>query len=239
MIHYVTVATETKQYLPYLKKLLPELVILGMDTKWEGFIYKFKLIIEYTKNIDDNDIVCFIDAYDVLPTKKIVNIENKFKKFHEMNTQIKMVIAYEFSENEFSEIFSKNYFGLFNNNRLNSGNYIGYSKDINHILSFILKNNPDMDDDQIELTKYANKFPNDIYIDKEKIFFNVITKSLQYINIDNNNYEYGFLHANGNGFLDIFLYDHHNIKIDLIENIKIHFNNYCDFFKKVNIYSTK
>jgi hypothetical protein len=237
MIHYLTVATEEKQYLPYLKQLLPELVILGMNTKWEGWIYRFKLVIEYTKTIDDNDIICFIDAYDVLPTKKISNLENNFKKFREMNTNVKMVIGYDLVENVLIEKMEEKWFGSFNNNRLNAGSYIGYSKDINHILTYIVTNNPNMDLDQTELTKYANEFQNDIYIDTEKLFFNIVTKPLEYIQTNNYNYDYGFIHANGNGFLNDFLYDHHNIKIDPIENLSIHIGNYYDFLKKWSTYS--
>lgn len=237
MIHYITVATDSKLYLPYLKQLLPELIILGMNTKWEGYIYKFKLLINYLKTIDENDIVCFMDAYDVLPTKKIINLEQNFRNFHKNNSNIKMVIGYEYSENLIMESLSKNYFGTVNNHRLNSGNYIGYCKDILYILTFLLTNNSNMIDDQIELTKYANQFPTEIHIDTEKKFFNVIHNPLSYININTNNYEYGFIHANGNGFLDIFLYNHHNIIINPIDNINIHYNNYSDCLKKIKYYS--
>ena len=35
MIHYVCVATESKLYFPYLKQLIPELVVLVMNMKWK------------------------------------------------------------------------------------------------------------------------------------------------------------------------------------------------------------
>lgn len=74
MIHYVCVATKSKLYFPYLKQLLPELTVLGMGTKWKGFIMKYELLGEYLKILNnDNDIVCFIDAYDILPTKNTLN----------------------------------------------------------------------------------------------------------------------------------------------------------------------
>ena len=42
-IKYVCVATEMKLYLPSLKQLIPDVVILGLHTPWEGFITKYKL----------------------------------------------------------------------------------------------------------------------------------------------------------------------------------------------------
>ena len=74
-----------KLYLPYLKLLIPDLVILGMNTKWEGFITKYKLLLAYLNNINnaisDDDIICFIDAYDVLPTKRMNDLEKTYKEF--------------------------------------------------------------------------------------------------------------------------------------------------------------
>ena len=73
--------------------MLPELVVLGMGMKWKGLIMKYDLMIKYLKTLNDDDIVCFIDAYDVLPTKNIVKLEKKFVKFSEKHSKVKMVVG--------------------------------------------------------------------------------------------------------------------------------------------------
>ena len=56
MIHYVCVATESQLYFPYLKQLLPNLVVLGMGMKWTGYMMKCQLIVEYLRSLNNNDV---------------------------------------------------------------------------------------------------------------------------------------------------------------------------------------
>jgi hypothetical protein len=69
-IHIVTVATESKYYFPYLvescKKHGLNLEVLGFGEKWTGFNMRFRLMTDYLKQLPENDIVCFVDGYDVL-----------------------------------------------------------------------------------------------------------------------------------------------------------------------------
>jgi hypothetical protein len=228
MIYYITVATEEKLYLPYLKQLLPELVILGMNTKWEGWVYRYKLIIKYLDLLNENDIVCFMDAYDVLPTKNIVQLEDKFVEFMKHNPEVKMIVGYEIIDNKFMENYIQSIMGTVNNDRINAGTYIGYVKNIKHILSSILVDNPNMQDDQLELTKYANKFPNEIYIDKQTCFFKVFVEPLQNIEISKNQ-SYCFVHAAGNGLLENMSLSEYGIIVNDLDK----YNNYKDNLKSV------
>ena len=74
-LHIVTVATESKYYFPYLvescRKYGKELEVLGYGEKWKGFNWRFKLMIEYLKNLNPSHIVCFIDGYDVICTRNL------------------------------------------------------------------------------------------------------------------------------------------------------------------------
>jgi hypothetical protein len=232
MIHYVCVATESILYLPYLKQLLPELVVLGMGMKWRGFIMKYELIIEYLESLKDDDIICFVDAYDVLPTKNIIKLERKFIKFSKKHPNVKMIVGGGVTQNSIQEFFND---VVFDNSKINSGTYIGYVKNIKHILLFILQQN-NIQDDQVELIKYAKQNPNDIYCDIKHNFFYVISTPLQQIKL--NNKKCSFIHANGNGCLENFLLQHHNIQIDT----SVTFNNYIIHFykiiKKFYIYKT-
>jgi len=243
MIKYICIATEMKLYLPYLQKMIPELVILGMNTKWEGFITKYKLLLAYLNNSDndnkikDDDIICFIDAYDVLPTKRINELEETYKAFETAHPQVRIIVGYDKVDNVFHEYLSKNIFGTIGDDdtRLNSGQFIGRSKNIKHIINYILENTIEFKTDQIELTKYTNQFKDDIYIDKEQIMFYVKSKPLQQVTMYHTR-KSSFIHANGNGFLETFLEEEHGIKVSRKELYNNYMNNIQGCFKKLVLY---
>ena len=234
VVQYICVATENKLYLPYLKQLVPELVILGKNKKWNGFITKFKLIYKYLKTLNDDDIVCIIDAYDILPTKNIHRIENRFNKIMDKNPKVKMIIGYDKNDSDMIESFSQDLFGSIDGE--NGGNYIGYVKNILDIYRIILQNE-DFEDDQIEITKYANKFPEHIYIDKNKILFNVVNQPLIQ-NDKDENCKSCFIHANMNGFLEDFLLSEHNIIVSHSEKLQNFKDNIDGIIKKIIYYET-
>ena len=242
-IKYVCVATEIKLYLPYLKKLIPELVILGLNEKWEGFITKYKLLNRYLSlpEISDDTIVCFIDAYDVLPTKNIINLEKKYQDFSRENHNVKMIVGYDIVDNVVHEHLCQDIFGTVDDMRLNSGQFIGTAKNIREIISYILNNTSNFQTDQIELTKYTNKFKNDIYIDNENVFFYVKSRPLKQVVLPTtvlNSAGAGpaFIHANGNGFLGDFLFKEHSIRISIKERILHFIENLKGALRKVIIY---
>ena len=241
MIHYVCIATENKFYLPYLKQLIPNLIILGMNMEWEGYIMKPKLVNKYLKKLHNNDIVCIIDAYDILPTKNIVNLEKKFIDFCKNNPQVKMIVGSEKHDNniikkKLSKIIFKEYEGYI----INAGQMIGYVKNIKHYYEYILslpktyleKNH---NDDQIILTKYTLKLnnKNKVYIDKKNNFFYVNSEMLQQITIPNSNV--CFVHAAMNGLMDNYLLEHHNINIEMKDKSTMYKEHLKQLVKK-NIY---
>jgi len=234
MIHYICVATKSKLYFPYLKQLIPQLVVLGMGMKWTNYSLKIKLLMEYLETLKDDDIVCFIDAYDVLPTNNIVKLERQFVKFINKNSEVKMIVGGGVIKNRIQKIGNDL---VFEKSPINSGTYIGYVKQIKHIWSIVLEKT-NISDDQVELIKYAKKNPKDIYIDSRNDFFCVVSKPLKQVNL-NGNKKCSFIHANGNGCLEDFLLEHHDIYVDLktrIANYTIHLNT---IIKKVKIYTKR
>ena len=125
MIHYICVATKSKLYFPYLKQLIPQLVVLGMGMKWTDYSLKIKLLMEYLETLKDDDIVCFIDAYDVLPTNNIVKLEKQFVKFINKKSEVKMIVGGGVIKNRIQKIANDLVFG---ESPINSGTYIGYVK---------------------------------------------------------------------------------------------------------------
>ena len=228
-IKYVCVATEMKLYLPSLKELIPDLVILGLHTPWEGFITKYKLLTAYLSEIKDDTLICFIDAYDVLPTKQLAHLESKYRAFRKINTQAKIIVGYDKVDNSLHEFASRLIFGTVDDMRLNSGQFIGRAKDVREVIDYILKQS-EFQTDQIELTKYANQFKDHVYIDVKQEFFYVKSLPLREVvlpgragpkSIQSTQSPSAagpaFIHANGNGFLFQFLKEEHDLLLSLPE----------------------
>jgi len=242
MIHYVCIATENKFYLPYLKQLTPNLIILGMDMKWEGYMMKPKLVNEYLKTLHNNDIVCIIDAYDILPTKNIVNLEKKYINLCKKKSDIKMIVgSEEVHYNSIKKRLSNTIFKEYEGCTLNAGQIMGYVKNIKYYYNYILSLpksylEDNYNDDQIILTKYIlslnNK--NEVYIDKNKYFFHVGCKPLQQITVPNSNV--CFVHAAFNGLMDKFLLEHHNIDITMKDKSIIYKESLKQMIKKTIYY---
>ena len=215
-LHIVTVATESKLYFPYLvescKKNGKELEVLGMGETWQGFNWRYTKIIEYLTTLPDNDIVCFVDGYDVLCCRNLQELPYIFTQIREQ-TGCKIVVANEIGS-MFSYFFSNIYFDKNNNNYINSGTYIGYVFDLLEILPQIYKLNPRNDaDDQILMQQYCQKNADIIYCDIENKLFLTLVYPLEefskYVTINNssqlityNSENPFFIHAANNGFLN-------------------------------------
>jgi hypothetical protein len=190
----VTVATHSERYFPVLqescKRYNSKLDVLGWGEKWQGFGWRFQLVKDFIVDLDDNEVVCFIDGYDVLLLRPIEEMELKFK-FLFPPTKSKIVIAHDDIQGLFmtlcSEIaFYKNV-NVFREKRMNAGTYMGYVKDVKRMFDE-LKVKSD-DDDQMLLINYAkqNKDLFEIDIDKDfflttgNAFFDFINKNMKIV----------------------------------------------------------
>lgn len=228
-LHIVTVATDSEFYFPYLKKSCSSnginLEVLGFGEKWEGFNWKYAKMIQYLKTIDSNDIVCFVDGYDVICTRNLHNLIDEFYKLKK-RTLSKIIVGYNNNNNNNNKYFVALYFGTCNNTLLNSGTYIGTCGDILNVLKEVYNLNPDNSaDDQVLLTNYCIKHPKDVYVDVDNELFLSLACPLQELDkfitiidnkitnnktIDNkiiykdgnNNNNPFFVHAPGGGYLD-------------------------------------
>ena len=211
-LHIVTVATSDEFYFKYLVKSChangTELKVLGWGEKFEGFNWKYIKMIEYLQTINSNNIVCFVDGYDVICTRNLNELNSEFEKIKKI-TNSKIIVSHG---NNLNETLMTFYFGKCNDKLLNSGIYIGNAGDLLEILKEINQLNSDSDaDDQVLLTNYCKMYPKKIYVDIDNDLFLSMSRPLQeisdFVTVDQNVVSYNdknpfFVHAQGGGYLD-------------------------------------
>jgi len=211
-MHIVTVATHSQYYFPYLvescKRNGSELVVLGFGEKWLGFNWRYKKMVEYLSTLPKEEVVCFVDGYDVICTRNLNELESEFYKIKQKN-KCKMVVGHE--KAYLFNIIGQYYFGKCKNTNLNSGTYIACAGEMKNIIQKIYELNPnDNADDQVLMTKYC-KQSNDLYIDEKNELFLTLSNALYDVN-KHVTYEKGeliyqnqhpfFIHASSYGNMD-------------------------------------
>jgi hypothetical protein len=244
--HIVTVATHSQYYFPYLvetcKKNGKELTVLGYGEKWEGFNWKYKKVLEYLMKLDGEDIVCFVDGYDVICTQNLTKLPEKFMEL-KRETNCKIIVGEQkiIVNNMFSymcELALKYYFGKCKDYSLNSGTYIGKVVDLLELIKSILNiNSMNNADDQILITKYCKIRPTDITVDTDNKLFLTLGSPYQeidkYLEFRDNKVYYQnnapfFIHGAGQTYLDNIL-----IQLNYNYNDKINQKIYNDYYNNI------
>ena len=169
-IYYVTYATHSFSMFEELvnNEFNIKITVLGYGKKWNGFMDKINSVMEFSKTINDNDIIVFIDGFDSKVNKNTSGLLNEFYKY---NCDILVSADPVNKNNIFLYYASKRVFGIADGDTIaNSGLYMGYAKAINKLCKKILEKN--ILDDQEGFNKYFNK--QSMKIDfNNKIFHNV------------------------------------------------------------------
>ena len=209
----ITISTEIKFYMNFLiesiKRNGNELIILGLGQKWLGFNWRNKLILDYIKTLNKDEVVVVIDGYDVLCLRNLNLLEEVFIKIRNRE-KCKIIVGNEIHITHINKFIAQFIFGTCKEKSLNAGTYISYADDLEFILKQIItiNNNNDADDQKL-LTEYCNLNNDVVYIDDKNEIFLTIIKHLSQINelefIDdtikyNNNYPF-FIHV-PNGLID-------------------------------------
>ena len=157
--HVFTVATEldkAKKLIHSCQKNDVELNVLGSDWEWTGGDMtagpgggmKVNLLKPIIQQIDDNDVVMFLDGYDVFVNENISVIINRYLDF-----RAKVVFAAEkvcWPDERLASLFPE----VDGYKYLNSGCFIGVASELKRILEEPIK---DSDDDQYYYqTKYLS-----------------------------------------------------------------------------------
>jgi hypothetical protein len=181
--HVCTVATRQNKGLDQLlescKRHAISIDVLGFGKKFRGFSEKLLLMQDYLKTLPDDDIVLFVDAYDVLFLADQKTILDTFLKMHKP-----FVISGDkgcFPFRELGDQFPESPTSF---RYLNAGGYIGY---VGHIRKLIHDLAPFQaeDDDQGLMLKHFLKHPEAYSIDHAcKLFLTTATLTEKDILID-------------------------------------------------------
>ncbi len=250
-LHIITVATDIKYYMPYLiesiKKNNNELTILGLNMKWLGFNWRYKIMREHLSKLPEDDIVCFCDGYDVLCLRDLNELINEFNRI--ITREYSKIICCDDLTFRRSKYLSGFFFKCnpWAHDVINGGFYMGRVKDIKNML-YVISTYSTLDnmDDQMLINIFNEKNPGVIYIDKYCEIFYTICKTKQdlskFIKFNNNkiytlyNTRPFFIHAAFYGYLDNIIiklgynYDYNNRVEDSINNI------YSNSMVKKNIF---
>jgi hypothetical protein len=177
----VTIATKNERYYPYLKLSAErngyELVTLGWGEKWQGFVWKFEIMKEYLRSLNENEIVCFVDGYDVIILQDVNVLEKNFNDIT-FGDKSKIVLALEKETDSYlGNLITSTWTNFFsykcNNKLINSGTYIGYSSTLLDTFNSICKEFECKhdSDDQVLLQKYCAKRSDRFIFDTESNLF--------------------------------------------------------------------
>jgi hypothetical protein len=158
----VTYATHERGYFKTLKQSCPDIVVLGMGTQWQGFRDKVNGVMEFCRSRPPNDIVCFVDGFDsvVLDASTLCD---KFKAF-----DADLVFSHDSTTASFATKYIQDkLFGKCQDQRLNSGMYVGYT----HAICTFWEGMQSGQDDQTFATHQCRTAHHNLAIDASRTLF--------------------------------------------------------------------
>jgi hypothetical protein len=172
MIHVITFATHAEGNFNNMinNSYGIKIKVLGWGKKWTGFKMKYIYVYNYIKKLNDDDIIIFLDGFDVNINGYLEDALKIFKK-----NNYKVLFSKQNNNNFFDFFFLKKVFNPYNEKYiLNTGLYMGYVKYLKILLDESLKLK--CNDDQRNMNILKNKY-NFINIDINNEIFENISKS--------------------------------------------------------------
>ena len=140
---------------------------------WKGNITKIIEMKKIINTYDDNDIIVFTDAFDVLISGNTSEIIGNFQSYNcDILVGAELNCFPEKFKKKFDEIMPKN----IKNKYINSGGYMGYAKNIKLLLEWMNNNRGKIGSDQRVMSKFFIEHFN-------KINIKLDTKSLIFQNM--------------------------------------------------------
>lgn len=149
----------------------PHVEVLGWGQPWKGFMDKFNGVLEYTKTVDDETVIIFLDGFDSWINGSPERAVEFFKQ-----SGIGLLVSLDTSPR--GNLLTKNIFGTCKDGLIaNSGMYMGYAWCIREVLESIVVKT--CKDDQVTLNETCSKF-DFIDIDTDKVIFENIPYGSEY-----------------------------------------------------------
>jgi len=140
MLHIFTFATDIMKatYLNQTSKFHGVSINYILAKTWTGYVDKIKYMKKAIADISPEDIVCFIDAYDVLVNASEADIMHQFKSYNcDLLIGAELNCYPENYKQQFDDLKSSSLYKY-----INSGGYIGYNNAIKEMLFW--KNEDDL-----------------------------------------------------------------------------------------------
>ena len=170
----LTIATHNEGFFERLinNKYHQHIEVLGYGQKWTGFKMKNKLIYDYIKNLNDDEIIIILDGFDSIINK---NPNEAIKIFKKNNYKVLFSKDPKFYNylNSSDIIFSN----CKNNIMINAGLYMGYVKYFKILLKETLK--IECKDDQRIFNKLCKKYDFINIDENEEIFKNISLNNIK------------------------------------------------------------
>lgn len=169
----VTYATQSERFFPVLmmscKRHGHHIEVLGWGSKWEGWVARMRHILSFASSLQPDEIVCFIDAYDVIMLRGPAELEQAF-----LSTGCSLLISADVST-LMNRWIAGIRFGSCNDMSLNAGTYIGRAESIVRMLSRMTTYADAQlsEDDQRLMTLFCRDDPSSVRIDVERRVFYV------------------------------------------------------------------
>lgn len=156
----ITYATHRFGTFDTLIESVPDIIVLGWGTKWNGFMGKCKAVLEYLETLPNDEVVMVVDGFDTVIKKDLSDVESVFKR---MNCKILLS-----KHSGIHKYIGKKIFTECNNVTANAGLYMGYCGYVKFMLKEALQSGED--DDQRAMNMICNRV-NFIKIDTDHIIF--------------------------------------------------------------------
>lgn len=190
-LNLYTYSTDMKKMESFSKsvKIFGNHVNCILEDKWDGYHDKIFNLLKNIKDVPDNEIICFVDGYDLFVNSNTDEIINKF-----LNYKCDLLFGAElncFPDNENLKRKMGNIPCLTKYKYINSGGYIGYASAIRKLLTWKspteIKKMCEEGTDQLYFAEYF--IENKIQLDyKQKIFQNMYRVSWNEISVKNNKF---------------------------------------------------
>lgn len=215
----VTVVTDSQRYFPYLKKSAEKhgytLDVLGWGQKWQGFSWRLGLMIDYLKSLPKDEVVCFVDAYDVIVLQDAKVALANFRRLTKGDPS-RILMSEDRATLWSVKVVDALFFYKCNGKYINAGTYMGQAGAIlNFLQSLDLAN---AEDDQALMQQHCQKKPDAFLVDSNAEVFLVCCSPAKEIDFQKEQLDFHngqlrfkkkyfpcFLHATGAANIDNIL----------------------------------